>query len=481
MGSLQLVATSLRPRPRLLLHVHAQDARERIEGVHDLAFDARPLLARDAEDLDVLQLSDATQAADERSVDVGERVTVRKTFSSWFCASGVDIDDVVREAHSPPDAPLHMAHTPDIDDTIPLASQVGGHPGVRTSEDGSLLIKPALPREVAFYQALMSDPALAELRPYVPRFYGTLRLEGKVDESAPGPEQGGQLKVVEAAVAEEEKDEWLFEVEEKESLTESVVVTQSLVLENVSHAFAKPNILDIKLGTILYDDEASEEKRARMEKTARETTSLETGVRLTGFQVYDLVNDKPINTPKSYGKSITASDLPDGIARFFPIASASAATTAGPSAPADAASAQGTGLPADVLAPLLETLREDIAEIRDALADAELRMVGASLLIVYEADWERARAGLQWLEEGCDEDEAEDEDEEESEEEGGKKRVGPPYMVKLIDFAHTKQVPGAGPDEGVLKGVDTVLRLLDGRIEQVKTVAAAEEKSKAKA
>ncbi|OSD02138.1 SAICAR synthase-like protein [Trametes coccinea BRFM310] len=349
-----------------------------------------------------------------------------------------------------------MAHTPDINDTIPLASQVGGHPGVRTSEDGSLLIKPALPREVAFYQALMSDPALAELRPYVPRFYGTLRLEGKVDESAPGPEQGGQLKVVEAA---------------------------SLVLENVSHAFAKPNILDIKLGTILYDDEASEEKRARMEKTARETTSLETGVRLTGFQVYDLVNDKPINTPKSYGKSITASDLPDGIARFFPIASASAATTVGPSAPADAASAPGTGLPADVLAPLLETLREDIAEIRDALADAELRMVGASLLIVYEADWERARAGLQWLEEGGDEDEAEDEDEdeEESEEEGGKKRVGPPYMVKLIDFAHTKQVPGAGPDEGVLKGMDTVLRLLDGRIEQVKTVAAAEEKSKAKA
>ena len=57
------------------------------------------------------------------------------------------------------------------------------------------------------------------------------------------------------------------------------------MLENLSHAFAKPNILDIKLGTVLYDDAASPEKRARMEKTARETTSLETGVRLTGFQV----------------------------------------------------------------------------------------------------------------------------------------------------------------------------------------------------
>jgi inositol-polyphosphate multikinase len=47
----------------------------------------------------------------------------------------------------------------------------------------------------------------------------------------------------------------------------------------------KPNILDIKLGTRLYDDEASEEKRARMIKKAEETTSFETGVRLTGFQV----------------------------------------------------------------------------------------------------------------------------------------------------------------------------------------------------
>ena len=57
------------------------------------------------------------------------------------------------------------------------------------------------------------------------------------------------------------------------------------MLENLSHAFAKPNILDIKLGTVLYGDDASPEKRARMEKTARDTTSFETGVRLTGFQV----------------------------------------------------------------------------------------------------------------------------------------------------------------------------------------------------
>jgi len=63
-----------------------------------------------------------------------------------------------------------------------LASQVGGHPGVSTSEDGSLLFKPALAHEVAFYQSLTSDPAFAPLKPYIPKFYGTLRFEGKVED-----------------------------------------------------------------------------------------------------------------------------------------------------------------------------------------------------------------------------------------------------------------------------------------------------------
>lgn len=57
------------------------------------------------------------------------------------------------------------------------------------------------------------------------------------------------------------------------------------MLENLTHMFLKPNIMDLKLGTVLHDDDATEEKKERMLKTAKETTSFETGVRLTGFQV----------------------------------------------------------------------------------------------------------------------------------------------------------------------------------------------------
>ena len=193
-----------------------------------------------------------------------------------------------------------------------------------------------------------------------------------------------------------------------------------------------------------------------MEKTARETTSLETGVRLTGFQVYDLGANVAVNTPKEYGKSLKASELIDGINLFFPVAPeplvAKERTDAQPS---------GTGLPARLLLPVLQHIRADIAEIREAIAEVHMRMVGGSLLVVYEADWERVEEGLKCLDE---DEESEDEDDDDDEE---VKRPGPPYIVKVIDFAHTRIVPGEGPDEGVLKGIDTTLDLLDQRIRQV--------------
>jgi inositol-polyphosphate multikinase len=53
----------------------------------------------------------------------------------------------------------------------------------------------------------------------------------------------------------------------------------------MGHGFRKPNILDIKLGTVLYDEDAPPDKKERMRNAARRTTSGETGIRLTGFQV----------------------------------------------------------------------------------------------------------------------------------------------------------------------------------------------------
>ena len=61
----------------------------------------------------------------------------------------------------------------------PFAYQVGGHKGMQTIGDGALIVKPALPLELQFYQNVMASPALSSLRPWVPTYLGTLRLEGQ--------------------------------------------------------------------------------------------------------------------------------------------------------------------------------------------------------------------------------------------------------------------------------------------------------------
>ena len=101
-------------------------------------------------------------------------------------------------------------------------------------------------------------------------------------------------------------------------------------------------------------------------------------------------------------------------------------------------------------------------------------MVGSSLLIVYEADWDRAQEGVKkfLLNDSDPEQKSESEGESESDDDDNegsesKKKIFPPYTVKLIDFAHTIFVPDQGPDEGVLLGLDTVLNLLKGRIDEL--------------
>ena len=59
---------------------------------------------------------------------------------------------------------------------VPLTSQVGGHPGVMSSADGSTIIKPCLLAEKVFYEAMREAPdgsAMAALRRLCPEFRGT--------------------------------------------------------------------------------------------------------------------------------------------------------------------------------------------------------------------------------------------------------------------------------------------------------------------
>jgi 1D-myo-inositol-tetrakisphosphate 5-kinase/inositol-polyphosphate multikinase len=162
--------------------------------------------------------------------------------------------------------------------------------------------------------------------------------------------------------------------------------------------------------------------------------------------VYNNSTGQPVQTDKHYGKSLKPDQLSEGVARIFPCFER-----------------DGNGLSASTLTAILARLLADLREVRSALARVELRVVGGSVLVVYEGLEERAVEGVKRMEEqDAKGDDEENEDEEDSEDDDEKKAVA--YKVKLIDFAHTRLVPGQGPDEGVLLGLDTLSRLVEERI-----------------
>lgn len=83
----------------------------------------------------------------------------------------------------------------------PLSYQVGGHKGMQMIGQGALIVKAALPLELQFYQNILAIPALSSLRPCVPTYLGTLRLEGQTTAEGIASVEG---------IPETEKDEWSY-------------------------------------------------------------------------------------------------------------------------------------------------------------------------------------------------------------------------------------------------------------------------------
>jgi inositol-polyphosphate multikinase len=189
---------------------------------------------------------------------------------------------------------------------------------------------------------------------------------------------------------------------------------------------------------------------------------------LTLSKIYDRDKDGFVRTDKTYGYSLKPSTLIDGFERCFPTPSLLPITENSPESPADHEINTGTALPADILHPILLALREDVKDMIEVMKTTEIRIIGGSLLIVYEADIERAEKGLVRLFSEPDEGTDEGDEDEDDGDEGKPKPI--PYTVKLIDFGHTRLTPGKGPDTGVIKGLETVLNLLEERISSVQTL-----------
>ncbi|EKD05241.1 hypothetical protein A1Q2_00471 [Trichosporon asahii var. asahii CBS 8904] len=336
--------------------------------------------------------------------------------------------------------------------TKELEHQVAGHKGVQTDDSGELVYKPALPTEIAFYEHVAQNAdSLGQLRPFMPVCYGKLTLQGEQDG------EGGVREVADTG-------------------------SESIVLENLTYGYLHPSVLDAKLGTVLYDENATEEKKARMIKKAAETTTGQVGLRLTGCQP----SQSYISTPRQFGYDLKVADMPAALARFFPLPSDTIQEYIDPSAqPSTATSTSDPSfteptlepksysshaIPLPLLSRLLSTLLARLEKLRSALDTAEIRAVGASLLVIYESDPTRLAECFTALDQGRVKwkEDAEIDPDADSDEEDDDEETPLPISLHLIDFAHTFARPGEGPDPGVLMGLDKFTELVRGRLEDVR-------------
>lgn len=288
----------------------------------------------------------------------------------------------------------------------------------------------------------------------------------------------------------------------------------SIVLENVACGFRRPNVLDVKLGARLWADDAPTAKRSKLDAVSKETTSLSVGYRIAGMKVWTgetgesdegdrtdpyatkyegaegekgevIEKDGYRRYDKWYGRSFSKDNVKQGFETFLAGAK--------------------TGK-IDRSKMVARRLADELKNLQQVIEAEESRMYSSSVLMVYEGDPEAMDVALEEeskapqprsQEEQEDEDEDEDDlefelpdealelvdvqlgqgmpqqainisidpqtmpmpdiDEDEDEDEDTPKV----HDLRLIDFAHANWTPGQGPDENLLFGVRSLIKIFE--------------------
>ncbi|KAG6006705.1 hypothetical protein E4U21_006780 [Claviceps maximensis] len=361
---------------------------------------------------------------------------------------------------------------------------VAGHAGTMCDEDGEFFIKPCTQSEIDFYTSVSQSSARKRsrklkynLEDIMPLFMGTLTLadslNGDLDEALAGviSDEGTlQTTALEQLVTSVREHIPSGHVAPSAANNETWIPTKgkkiktdkAVVLENVTHGFKCPNILDVKLGVRLWADDAPQQKKDRFTKISAETTHRSLGFRIAGMRVYrgsedgsDLDDDGFKIYDKDYGRLfVNEGNVVEEFKRFIFNKSANITN--------------------DMGRKICEAFARDLENVHDVLSNNNTRMYSTSLLFVFEGDGDalqqafdeneaflqdvkdRASSPLQSTRRfdsgiGFDDDEALDDCGSDLEELIA--RVPKVYSLKLIDFAHASWAPGQGPDENILTGV----------------------------
>lgn len=221
--------------------------------------------------------------------------------------------------------------------------------------------------------------------------------------------------------------------------------------------------MDLKMGSLLYDEDATKEKRERMIQHSLNTTSSSLGLRISGLKVYDSVKRRYLSYDKSFGKSRTIDNSVEALLCFlFPnsIYTENAAEFIKhiDDLPNNEESSESIKekLPVKYIRWIIECFIDTVKEIRESVLEhPNLRLIGSSLLFIFEGD--RSAADKTWKH-MLQEDAVPTSQEEEAEEEL------PPKMcdLRLIDFAHSDWHANRGQqDPELVKGFDNIIDILE--------------------
>ncbi|CAG8909270.1 unnamed protein product [Penicillium egyptiacum] len=408
------------------------------------------------------------------------------------------------------------------EDLIPFDHAAAGHDGVRCTPSGALIAKPCTRQEVEFYESSALHPALREFMPlYIgslssseqqqplaiaaARESGVLPLPNSgdvnTDPSRPSqPASHTSTAYEDSATPANEKAAWV------PSGGKEIDTGLSIMLENIACGFRRPNVLDVKLGARLWADDAPPEKRKKLDAVSKETTSSSVGYRIAGMKVWtghDGETDEGDRTDpyatkyegsegregeviekdgyrrydKWYGRSFNENNVKQGFETFL------------------AGAKMGK---IDRSKMVAQRLTEELKNLQRVLESEESRMYSASVLVVYEGDVEAMEHAIAEEQKAPAprEEEEEDEDDEEFElpeealelvnvqlgegmpqqainisidpetmqmpdEDDDEDETPKVHALRLIDFAHASWTPGQGPDENLLKGVRSLVKVFE--------------------
>jgi inositol-hexakisphosphate kinase len=191
-----------------------------------------------------------------------------------------------------------------------------------------------------------------------------------------------------------------------------------VLLEDIVSGYDKPCVIDLKMGTRQYGDDANDQKRLSQTQKCRTSTSKKLGVRMVGMQLYDADAQRYRFVNKYEGRRMDEPQFRDALAQYFFIAGEERT----------------------------KRVVKKLRELRTILEAAKgFRFFSSSILIAFD--------GALMAEEP-------------SGDTAGDHKSPEPIGLRMIDFAHSTfsgffdDRQYTGPDEGYLLGVDSLIRLL---------------------